>query len=300
MRLFKIFPVLILIFISSSASALENANRVARLYCSYEIRGKSNYFKLINPKNNQSYKVASRFDDRLNSYLIDVMDYYRAVGNCFSQVQDAKILNIQLKANNGKKFESSQILFNGLQTVIAVDTDGRFRSVSQKTFDSGSSIDDQISALEKDEIDALLEKVIDRLKFVENHDDLLEISKALDLITKQGILADIGLSISYFTDSYGSTAFIIAATLASTWVQGPYVAGLTEAIYPHIYGLLYGSVPSAYSPSYWAFYYPGMKHTSNFAFNNSHLIAPVLLNSGYAAYKSVYKAVSRLSEGIQF
>ncbi|MFK7825972.1 MAG: hypothetical protein AB8G05_17600 [Oligoflexales bacterium] len=268
----------ILIFlICTQAQAMQNANRVARLYCEY-MNAPTSFVKL-KQKDNVSYKVAAKYEPSSNTYYIDTMDYYHALSACHKQNIDGNLLGI--RANNGKSRETTQLLFNKRAKVAAIGFDGNVKIIDVNTFskqDSSKTIQKKIKSLELLEIN----NIVNLLQGLEDENGAItSLVENLDQSTINKIRDSLGLnSLDEISSTYGSTAFIVTATIASIWFQGPLVCGLTEALYPHVYAMIYGSVPSTYSFSYWAIYYPSMKHTSNFAFNNAHFIVPFILKGG--------------------
>ncbi|NRA47051.1 MAG: hypothetical protein HRU09_19045 [Oligoflexales bacterium] len=149
--------------------------------------------------------------------------------------------------------------------------------------------------IDLESFEQLKAELIEKLQELEEREAAItKLSHKLGREDQRSLLSAIGLNISNFLDFYSATSFIIAATYSSCWVQGPYVAGLTEALFPYVYRILRGPVPPTLSVENLIVYFPSRWHVTAGAYNYANYIAPVLLRLTKATFYGFYYAVKML------
>lgn len=263
----------------------EDTKGLIRVYCSYLPKEKleqglepqQQLKALVNEKlmsGNESVKVDAY--SRARDYALDEKEYFALFDKCQNLIKDKGQL-FNLKATNANKFESITFYYpiTALykDDVVTIGADGLPNKVLP--------LDDP--------------QVLKGLNLTPEQEEMLTnnstqwIKQNPSLIKKLATtvldpLSQAGSAISGLP--YAKQTLTVATILAAAWFGPAYVAGAVDLLYPIVYSVLFGGVPSKLGLSYWLVYYPGKVHAVVWAYNNASWI--ISLAGGAAALLQAY------------
>lgn len=254
----------------STVYAAESEGLV-RIYCSYLPKDKVSQNlepqqqiqalvseKLVNASG-ESLKMMAIF--RPNDFALEEADYLSVYGKCQEFVKNKGIL-FNLKASNANLFESLSFSYPvtlKANATVEMGPDGLPRQVLP--------LDDP-RILEKLNLTPEQHLMIsnEASEWINQHPGLIQ-KLVTTVVQPLSTAASALMSVPYVKET-----LTVASILAAAWFGPAYVAGAVDLLYPIVYSVLFGGVPSKLGFSYWLVYYPGKLRAVTWAFNNSSLI----------------------------